>query len=204
MSDTRRRPGGLDFSQFGAGERRKREMCSAATIIDAQGRSEDRVKSAPVRCRPLPDRSKSVRVEAGGDDVVGHAGNVLPRMLTDNQGLTSDLSVAWSRPDVHHDRGAVLRDTRIMQTPNKAPEPSRRRSNLAMARPAVTDPLRGPGDPGPGDPHRSLAGPIAYRHTARRREFQGRLRVPPATVWVRGGLGCRGLIAEGSPSPIMK
>ena len=50
-------------------------------------------------------------------------GKVLPRMSAANQGLTgSDLSVAWSRPEVHHDRGAVLRDTRITQTPNKARE----------------------------------------------------------------------------------
>jgi hypothetical protein len=37
------------------------------------------------------DWSKSVRVEVRGDDVVGHAGNVIPRMLVDNLGLTGGL-----------------------------------------------------------------------------------------------------------------
>ncbi len=57
--------------------------------------------------------SKSVRVEVRGDDVVGHAGNVIPRMLADNLGLTSGLSAALSRPEVLHDRGAVLRDVAV-------------------------------------------------------------------------------------------
>ena len=54
------------------------------------------------------DWSKTVRVEVRGDDVVGHAGNVIPRMLADNLGLTSGLSAALSRPEVLHDRGVVL------------------------------------------------------------------------------------------------
>jgi len=56
------------------------------------------------------DWSNSLRVEVRGDDVIGHAGNVIPRMLADNLGLTSGLSSALSRPEVLHDRGAVLRD----------------------------------------------------------------------------------------------
>jgi hypothetical protein len=59
------------------------------------------------------DWSKTVRVEVRGDDVVGHAGNVIPRMLADNLGLTSGLSAALSRPEVTHDRGAVLRDVAV-------------------------------------------------------------------------------------------
>ena len=59
------------------------------------------------------DWSKSVRVEVRGGDVVGHAGNVLPRMLADNLGLTSGLSGALSRPEVLHDRGAVVRDVAV-------------------------------------------------------------------------------------------
>ena len=59
------------------------------------------------------DWSKTVRVEVRGDDVVGHAGNVIPRMLADNLGLTSGLSAALSRPEVLHDRGAVLRDVAV-------------------------------------------------------------------------------------------
>ena len=57
--------------------------------------------------------SKVVRVEVRGDDVVGHAGNVVPRMLADNLGLTSGLSGALSRPEVTHDRGAVIRDVAV-------------------------------------------------------------------------------------------
>ncbi|KAA8954326.1 transposase, partial [Mycobacterium sp.] len=57
--------------------------------------------------------SKNVRVEVRGDDVVGHAGNVIPRMLADAIGLTSGLSAALSRPEVLHDRGAVLRDVAV-------------------------------------------------------------------------------------------
>lgn len=59
------------------------------------------------------DWSKSVRVEVRGDDVVGHAGNVIPRMLADSLGLTRGLSAALSRPEVTHDRGAVLRDVAV-------------------------------------------------------------------------------------------
>ena len=59
------------------------------------------------------DWSKSLRVEVRGDDVVGHAGNVIPRMLADNLGLTSGLSAVLSRPEVLHDRGAVLRDVAV-------------------------------------------------------------------------------------------
>ena len=59
------------------------------------------------------DWSKTVRVEVRGDDVVGHAGNVIPRMLADNLGLTSGLSAALSRPEVRHDRGAVVRDVAV-------------------------------------------------------------------------------------------
>lgn len=63
--------------------------------------------------RATADWSKSVRVEVGGDDVVGHAGNVIPRMLADNVGLTCGLSAALSRPEVTHDRGAVMRDVAV-------------------------------------------------------------------------------------------
>ena len=59
------------------------------------------------------DWSKCLRVEVRGDDVVGHAGNVIPRMLADNLGLTGGLSAALSRPEVLHDRGAVLRDVAV-------------------------------------------------------------------------------------------
>ena len=45
--------------------------------------------------------------------MVGHAGNVIPRMLADATGLTSGLSVALSRPQVIHDRGAVMRDVAV-------------------------------------------------------------------------------------------
>ena len=61
----------------------------------------------------ITEWSKSVRVEVRGDDVVGHAGNVVPRMLADNLGLTSGLSGALSRPEVTHDRGAVIRDVAV-------------------------------------------------------------------------------------------
>ena len=59
------------------------------------------------------DWSKGLRVEVRGDDVVGHAGNVIPRMLADNLGLTNGLSAALSRPEVIHDRGVVLRDVAV-------------------------------------------------------------------------------------------
>jgi hypothetical protein len=57
--------------------------------------------------------AKNVRVEVRGDDVVGHAGSAIPRMLADNLGLTSGLSSVLSRPEVTHDRGAVLRDVAV-------------------------------------------------------------------------------------------
>ena len=59
------------------------------------------------------DWSKTVRVEVRGGDVVGHTRYVIPRMLADNLGLTSGLSAALSRPEVTHDRGAVLRDVAV-------------------------------------------------------------------------------------------
>ncbi|MGE5762234.1 MAG: IS1380 family transposase [Gemmatimonadota bacterium] len=62
------------------------------------------------------DWSKSLRVEVRGDDVVGHAGNVIPRMLADATGLTGALSAAVSRPEVTHDRGAVWRDVAVAIT----------------------------------------------------------------------------------------
>jgi hypothetical protein len=37
-------------------------------------------------------KSKSVRVEVRGDDVVGHAGNAIPRMLADNLAGTAVLA----------------------------------------------------------------------------------------------------------------
>lgn len=61
----------------------------------------------------ITDWSSSLRVEVRGDDVVGHAGNVIPRMLADATGLTSGLSAALSRPEVTHDRGVVLRDVAV-------------------------------------------------------------------------------------------
>ena len=57
--------------------------------------------------------SKNLRVEVHGDDVAQHAGCVLPRMLADAFGLTEGLSAAVSRPEVIHDRGAVLRDVAV-------------------------------------------------------------------------------------------
>src|SRR5512135_1590881 len=72
------------------------------------------------------DWSKSLRVEVRGDDVVGHAGNVIPRMLADATGLTEALSAAVSRPEVTHDRGAVWRDVAVAITggaENLAPGP---------------------------------------------------------------------------------
>src|ERR1700758_1307632 len=59
------------------------------------------------------DWSKNVRVEVRGDDVVGHAGNVIPRMLADNLGLTSGLSAAVFRAEELHDRGAVVSDVAV-------------------------------------------------------------------------------------------
>ena len=61
----------------------------------------------------ITDWSKSLRFEVRGDDVVGHAGNVIPRMLADATGLTSGLSAALSRPEVLHDRGVVLREVAV-------------------------------------------------------------------------------------------
>jgi len=57
--------------------------------------------------------STKLRVEVRGDDVIGHAGNVIPRMLADSVGLTSGLSAVLTRPEVIHDRGAVLRDVAV-------------------------------------------------------------------------------------------
>ena len=61
----------------------------------------------------ITDWSKSLRVEVRGEDVVGHAGNVIPRMLADATGLTGGLSAALSRPEVLRDRGVVLRDVAV-------------------------------------------------------------------------------------------
>jgi hypothetical protein len=71
------------------------------------------IEECTYQMQATTDWSKSVRVEVRGGDVVGHAGNVLPRMLADNLGLTSGLSAALSRPEVTHDRGAVLRDVAV-------------------------------------------------------------------------------------------
>jgi hypothetical protein len=59
------------------------------------------------------DWSRDLRVEVRGDDVVGHAGNMIPRMLADATGVSCGLSAALSRPEVIHDRGAVLRDVAV-------------------------------------------------------------------------------------------
>lgn len=56
---------------------------------------------------------ENVRVEVAGDDVVGHVGNAIPRMLADGMGLTRGLSSVLSRPEVIHNRGAVLRDVAV-------------------------------------------------------------------------------------------
>lgn len=61
----------------------------------------------------ISDWSNNLRVEVRGDDVAQHAGCVLPRMLADAFGLTEGLSAAVSRPEVTHDRGAVLRDVAV-------------------------------------------------------------------------------------------
>lgn len=59
------------------------------------------------------ERSSGVRVQVRGGDVVGHAGVVIPRMLADATSLTGGLSVTLSRPEVPHDRGAVLCDVAV-------------------------------------------------------------------------------------------
>lgn len=59
------------------------------------------------------DWSNNYRVEVGGDEVGSHAGNVITRMLADRTGLTDALSAAISRPEVTHDRGALLRDVAV-------------------------------------------------------------------------------------------
>ena len=61
----------------------------------------------------ISEWSKNLRVEVRGDEVASHAGTVIPRMLADATGLTSALSAALSRPEVTHDRGAVLRDVAV-------------------------------------------------------------------------------------------
>lgn len=58
----------------------------------------------------ISEWSKKRRVEVRGDEVASHAGTVIPRMLADATGLTGAVSAALSRPEVTHDRGAVLRD----------------------------------------------------------------------------------------------
>jgi hypothetical protein len=57
--------------------------------------------------------SKSLRAEGRGEDVVGHASNVILRMLADSTGLSSRLSLAFSRPEPIHDKGAVMRDVAV-------------------------------------------------------------------------------------------
>jgi len=59
------------------------------------------------------DWSRNYRVEVDGDEVGSHAGNVITRMLADRTGLTDALSAAISRPEVTHDRGALLRDVAV-------------------------------------------------------------------------------------------
>jgi hypothetical protein len=71
------------------------------------------IEECTYQMQATTDWSKTVRVEVRGDDVVGHAGNVIPRMLADNVGLTSGLSAVLSRPEVLHDRGAVMRDVAV-------------------------------------------------------------------------------------------
>jgi Transposase DDE domain group 1 len=61
----------------------------------------------------ITEWSKNLRVEVRGDDLAQHAGNAITRMLADATGLTSALSAAVSRPEVIHDRGAVLRDVAV-------------------------------------------------------------------------------------------
>ena len=61
----------------------------------------------------ITDWSRNYRVEVGGDEVGSHAGNVITRMLADRTGLTEQLSAAISRPEVTHDRGALLRDVAV-------------------------------------------------------------------------------------------
>ncbi|MGF2943596.1 IS1380 family transposase, partial [Mycobacterium sp. Lab-001] len=57
--------------------------------------------------------SRHLDVEVRGDDVVSHTGSVITRMLADKTGLTGALSDALYRPDVVHDRGAVMRDLAV-------------------------------------------------------------------------------------------
>ena len=61
----------------------------------------------------ITEWSKNLRVEVRGDDVAQHAGNAITRMLADATGLSEALSAAVSRPEVIHDRGAVLRDMAV-------------------------------------------------------------------------------------------
>jgi hypothetical protein len=57
--------------------------------------------------------SRGLDIEVRGDDVVSRTGNVITRMLADKTGLTTEMSDALIRPDVTHDRGAVMRDLAV-------------------------------------------------------------------------------------------
>jgi hypothetical protein len=57
--------------------------------------------------------SRKLGIEVRGDDVVSHTGSVITRMLADKTGLTVEMSDALRRPDVVHDRGAVMRDLAV-------------------------------------------------------------------------------------------
>jgi Transposase DDE domain group 1 len=77
--------------------------------IDVCWRSRS-IEECSYQMQATTNWSKSVRVEVGGDDWVGHAGNIIARMLADNLGLSSGFSAALSRPEVPHQRGAVLQN----------------------------------------------------------------------------------------------
>jgi hypothetical protein len=57
--------------------------------------------------------SRGLDIEVRGEDVVSRTGNVITRMLADKTGLTTEMSDALIRPDVTHDRGAVMRDLAV-------------------------------------------------------------------------------------------
>jgi hypothetical protein len=57
--------------------------------------------------------SRGLDIEVRGDDVVSRTGNVITRMLADKTGLTTEMSDVLIRPDVTHDRGAVMRDLAV-------------------------------------------------------------------------------------------